>query len=461
MSEAVIWRMNIWREKMKEYDVVVIGGGAGGYRAAIELGNGGMKTLLVEKTKEKIGGVCLNEGCIPTKNYLESANFALKTSYFKECGLMLEFGGLNLQQLREKTIALKNEIRSGVLWLLEQAKVELLFGTASFADAHTIEVAGEKISFKKCIIATGSHSRELPQLHLVNNRIITSSEIFELVKMPKSIAIVGVGAIGCEAATFFSAFGVEVSLIGRSAQLLSYEDEDISKALLRAFKKRNIKVISSAVISKAEVKEDGVELFIEGGEQIRCELILVASGRMPHTEGLNLEKAAVELDAKGFIEVTPSFQSSQSHIYALGDCIATPAFAHTAYAEAKIVAYNIINNKSYVNIHLSPSAVFCNPPVASCGAREKDARESEALIEVKKAYFKVNSKAKIEGDDSGFVKLIVNAKSDRVLGVSIIGAGATEIIHELLLAIEKRVTLKELKELIHVHPTLSEMVSYL
>ncbi|MDO8455161.1 MAG: NAD(P)/FAD-dependent oxidoreductase [Sulfurimonas sp.] len=425
----------------------------------MELGKAGLKTLLVEITKEKIGGVCLNEGCIPTKNYLESVNFVSRASYFQECGLMLEFQGFNLEKLRDKTTALKNEIRTGILWLLEQSKVELLYGSAAFVDAHTLEVSGESISFKKCIIATGSKSRELPQLPFDGKRIISSSDLFELKRMPKSITIVGIGAIGCEAATFFNAFGVEVTLIGRSTQLLPQEDEDISKALLRAFKKRNIKVITSAVISKAEIYEEGVKLFTEAQEEIECELVLSVTGRTPYTQGLHLENTGVKQDAEGFIEITPSFVSTNNHIYAVGDCIATPAYAHTAYAEAKIVAYNIINSEDKSNFSISPNAVFTNPAVASCGMKEKDAKKSE--VEVKKAFFKQSSKAKIEGDDSGFAKLIVDVKSGVILGASIVGVGATEIIHELLLAIEKRVTLKELRELIHIHPTLSEIVSYL
>lgn len=448
---------------MKKYDAVVIGAGPGGYEAALDLGRAGIKTLLIDRAKERLGGTCLNEGCIPAKNYLQSAEFTLKAVYFSECGVELELRGLNLGRLREKTEALKNEIRSGVAWMLDQAGVETLYGSARFVDARSIEVAGETISFDKCIIATGSQVREVPQLPLDGKRIISSREVFELESLPASIAIVGGGPIGCEFATFFSAFGVEVTLIGRRSQLIPSEDEDVAKALLRAFKKRNIKVVNSASVQKAEVNERGVELLVEGEntESIQCELVLCATGRIPYSEGLQLDNAGVAQNEKGFIEVNGAFQTTQNHIYAVGDCIETPAFAHTAYAEARITAQNIISGEAAANTRLTPSTIFSHPLIASCGLKEREAKEQGVAIEVKKALFKVNAKAKIHGDDAGFAKLIVSSESGVILGAAVIGVEATEIIHELLLAIEKKLTARELKEIIHAHPTVSEIVTYL
>ena len=446
---------------MKEYEVVVIGAGPAGYQSALELGKVGIKVLLIDKVKENIGGTCLNVGCIPTKSYLESASFVSRIEHFKNMGVSLDFKGLNLQQLREKTIALITEIRTGVFWMLEQSKVEILYGDASFIDSHTIKVDSEQISFKKCIIATGSTPRELPQLPIDSKFIISSSDIFELNKLPKSIAIVGVGAIACEMSTFFNALGVEVILIGRSSQLLPREDEDVSKALLRVFKRFGIKIITSVNIEKAEIKESGVELFLDSDESIECEVVLSATGRIPNYKSLNLKNADVKQDKREFIEVTPSFVTSTEHIYAIGDCIDTPAFAHTAYAEAKIVTKNIINSESKTNTHITPSTIFTNPQIASCGLKHRDAKEQGIDIDVKKAYYKVNAKAKIHGDDSGFAKVVICAKTGVILGATIIGVGATEIIHELLFSIENKLTIKDLKEVIHAHPTLCEILTYL
>lgn len=448
---------------MKHFDAVVIGAGPGGYESAIQLGKAGLKTLLIDKSKERIGGTCLNEGCISTKNYLESAGYASKAPYFQECGLDMSINGFDLARLREKTVSLKNELRSGVVWQLDGAKVEMMYGFASFVDAHTLDVSGETISFDKCIIATGAKVREVSALPLDGKRIVSSSDLFELETLPKSIAIVGGGAIGCEFATFFSAFGVEVTLIARGTQLLSAEDEDVAKALLRAFKKNGIKVMTSSAVKKVEITEQGVELDVSGEieEKIKCELVLCAIGRDPNTEDISIDNAGVQRDAKGFITVNDAFQTVQKHIYAIGDCIDTPAYAHTAYAEAKIAAVNIINSSETVNTHITPSTIFTNPQIASCGLREKEAKEQGIAIEVKKAFFKANAKAKINGDDAGFVKMIVSAQSDIILGASIIGVEATEVIHEMVIAVEKKLTATELTSMIHVHPSVSEIVRYL
>ena len=448
---------------MKQYDVVVIGAGPGGYESAIELGRAGLKTLLIDKSKERIGGTCLNEGCISTKNYLQSAGYVSKANYFRECGVELEVQGLNLQRLRERTISLKNELRSGVVWLLDNAKVETLYGTASFIDSHSVDVSGETIHFEKCIIATGAKSREISTLTVDGKHILSSREIFELNTLPKSMAIIGGGPIGCEFATFFGALGVEVTIIARGAQLLSGEDEDISKTLLRAFKKSNIRVLTSATVENAEVMDDAVQLRVGGEtqESIVCELVLCAIGRDPYTEGLNLKNAGVELNSRGFIEVDTAFQTSQKHIYALGDCIDTPAFAHTAYAEARIAARNLIRGTSHTNTHINPSTIFTDPQIASCGLSEKEAKERGIAIDVKKAFFKANAKAKINGDDAGFVKMIISLEGGTILGASIIGVEATEIIHEMIIAVEKKLTSSELTDMIHVHPSVSEIIRYL
>lgn len=448
---------------MRAFDAVVIGGGPGGYEAALELARGGLKTLLVERSKEHIGGTCLNEGCIPTKNYLQSAEYASKVPYFKECGLDLQYNGLDVRQLAQKTTDLKNEIRSGVVWLLDQAGVESLYGEASFVDSHTIEAAGERIGFEHCIIATGSKSRESEELPVDGKRILSSKEVFALQSLPKSIVIVGGGPIGCEFATFFNAFGTEVTMIVRGERLVPGEDEDVSKALLRSFKKAGIRVLLSSRVLNTEADAQGVTMSVEGenAEQIRSEIVLSAIGRIPQTAGLFPEKAGVVLNAKGFVGVNASLQTSQPHIYAAGDCIDTPAFAHTAYAEAKVAAHNILSDEASINSHITPRTIFSHPQCASCGLSEAEAAKQGIEVEVKKALFKVNAKSKIMGDDSGFAKILVSRESGLIVGAVVIGNEATEIIHELVVAIEKKIPAAELTSMIHAHPTVSEIVRYL
>lgn len=445
---------------MKQFQTVVIGAGPGGYEAALELARAGIKTLLIDKSKAHIGGVCLNEGCVSTKNYLQYAEFATKASYFGSRGLELEMKGLDIKELAMHTTSLKDELRTGVAWLLEQAGVEMLYGSASFVDSHHISVSDETIEFDHCIIATGSKTQELPILPVDGKHIITSREVFELQALPGSIVIVGGGLIGCEFATFFSAFGVEVTMIVRGTQLLSSEDEDVSKALLRAFKKRSINVLLSASISKVQVGGERVELAIktENEEHIACDLVLSATGRIPYTDGLQLENAGISQSGKGYIEVNSSFQTTQEHIYAIGDCIDTFGYAHTAYTEGKVASHNIITGEALTNTHVTPSTIFSDPQIATCGLSEKEAKSQGLDIDVQKAYFKANAKAKIVGDDAGFMKLILSSQDGTVLGASVVGAEAVEIIHILAAAVERKVTLKELSGMIYAHPTISEII---
>lgn len=443
-----------------KYDVVVIGAGPAGYKVSLELANAGIKTLLIEKSKERIGGTCLNEGCIPTKNYLEIAKYASKTPFFSEGGLEIEVKGLNLKKLKEKTKELIKEIRTGVIWLLDRSGVEIIYGEAKFIDSNTIEVEKQKINFDKAIITTGSKAKEINNLKIDGKKIISSSDVFELENLPKSITIIGSGVIGCEFATFFNFFGVEVNLIARKEIILVNEDEDISKVLMREFKKRNINILTNSSVEKMKLKNDFVELSIKGEEDsvIQSETVLLATGRVPFTDNLNLERAEIKLDEKGFIKVNEFFQTTQKNIYAIGDCIDTFAYAHTAYAEAKILAKNIINNRIDSNEHITPSVIFTEPAIGSCGLKERDAK---IPIEIKKVYFKQIPKAKISGDDSGFIKVIISKESGIILGTSIVGIEATELIHEMVLAIEKKVKFEELNRIIHGHPTLSEVISFI
>jgi len=445
---------------MKQFQTVVIGAGPSGYESALELARAGVKTLLIDKSKEHIGGVCLNEGCVSTKNYLQYAEFAAKASYFGSRGVELEMKGLDIKALAMHTISLKDELRTGVAWLLEQAGVEMLYGSASFIDDHHLSVSDETIEFDHCIIATGSKAQELSILPIDGKRIISSREVFELQALPRSIVIVGGGLIGCEFATFFSAFGVEVTMVVRGTQLLSSEDEDLSKALLRAFKKRSINILLSASVSEVQVEVERVKLAInaQNEERIECDLVLCATGRIPYTDGLKLENAGIKQSNKGFIEVNSAFQTTQWHIYAVGDCIDTFGYAHTAYTEGRIASYNIITGEAATNTHITPSTVFSDPQVATCGLSEKEAKRLGLAIDVKKAYFKANAKAKILGDDAGFMKIILSPQDGIVLGASIVGAEAVEIIHLLSAAIERKLTLKELAGMIYAHPTISEII---
>lgn len=448
---------------MRHYDTVVIGAGPGGYESAFELGLAGVKTLLIDKSKAAIGGTCLNVGCIPTKNYLQSASFVSKLDHFKTNGIQFDYHGIDLEMLRNQTMALIDELRSGIVWLLDQRKVDMLFGTAVFVDEHTLSVDGEMVTFDHCIIATGSLASPTPGIIQDGKKIISSNEVFDLTSLPKSMVIIGSGPIGCEFASFFSAFGTEVTMIVRGSQILPQEDEDVAKALQRVFKKQNVRLLFHSDAVNATVEPEGVSVQITGEntETLRCDVVLCATGRIPNTSILGLEKAGITILPRGYIEVDQSFRTSQSHIYAIGDCIDTPGFAHTAYTEARVAAHNIIHLAEQTNTSLNPSTIFTEPQIARCGLNEKLSSAQNKEIEVKKIYYKANAKAKILGDDSGFAKIICDKESGIVLGATIIGVEATEIIHELIIAVQKQMTYEELRTITHVHPSVSEVIRYL
>lgn len=442
---------------MKKYDVVIIGAGPGGYKAAFILGKAGKTVCMIEKAPEKIGGICLNEGCIPAKNYIETATFIKKIEQFRANGIKASFDGLDIDALKENTASVIDELRKGITFILSTVNAQTVIGTALFASENSVSVDGEEIGFEHCIIATGSIAAPLSALPYDGEKILSSSDVFKLSDFPEKIAIIGGGAVGCEFATFFSFIGSEVTMIIRGEHLLSKEDKDLAKALEREYRKRGIKILSKSTVTKSETSGKGVTLFLEE-ETVETDAVLVCTGRVPNTKDLELENAGVERDEKDFIKADETFATSQKHIYAVGDCINTVAYAHTAYKEAKVASYNIINGGSSTNSSLNPNGIFSEPQIASCGLKEKEAQEQNIAVEITKLYFKGNAKAKIEKDDSGFIKLITGPGSKKILGAAAVGVKATEIIHELLIAVEKEVSLEELEKLIHIHPTIAEQI---
>jgi dihydrolipoamide dehydrogenase len=443
------------------YDVVVIGAGPAGYEVASLLGSGGKNVCIIEKEETTVGGTCLNEGCVPAKNFLETATYMKKSQYFKECGLDISINSFNIQKLKDNTCKLICDTRSGIFSKLNNAKVEIKYGTAKFVSKNSIEVNGELISAKEFVLASGSSHREHPLLKLDGNKIISSREVFTLNEIPKSILIVGAGVIGCEFATLFNSLGCEVELAAYTPRIVRAEDEDVSKTLKREFERQGIKVHVNANVASYENVEDGLSVKIDLGKkelEKTYEKVLVSIGRVPNTQDLDLEVAQIESD-RNFIEVDSNLRSlSNSNVYAIGDILKTPALAHVAYYEAKRVAQIILNQDVMPQSAIFPSVTFCSPQVASIGQSEREVKEAGTAYKVKKLFFKTNVKAKIKGDDSGFIKIIHDQDSGLILGASIIGNDATELIHEFLIAINANMTCEDLSKMIFAHPTLSEAV---
>ena len=443
------------------YDVIVIGAGPAGYEVASLLGAGGKSVCIIEKGEDTVGGTCLNEGCIPAKNFLETAAFVKKAAYFQTCGVELSISGFDIEKLKANTCKLICDTKTGVFNMLKKSKVEIKYGEASFINANSIKVNDEVLSASNFIIASGSSHREHPLLKVDEKNIISSREVFKLEKLPKSILIVGGGAIGCEFATFFNSLGTKTQIAEFTPKLVPAEDDDIGKTLKRELERQGISIDVKANITSYEIKEEGVEVNIDLGKKQKVEIfekILVSIGRIPNSEALDLDAGNVSND-RGFVEVNENLQSiSNQKVYAIGDVIKTPALAHVAYYEAKRVAQVILEEEVLAENTIWPSVTFCSPQVASIGQSEASLKEKEVSFKTKKVFFKPNAKAKIKGDDSGFIKIIYNTETDKILGASIIGNDATELIHEFLVAINANLSMEDLSKMIFAHPTLSESI---
>ncbi len=446
---------------MYDFDVIVIGAGPAGYEVASLLGADGKSVCIVEKGEETVGGTCLNEGCVPAKNFLESSAYIKKEEYFKSCGVNHSASTLDMMKLQASTYCLIQDLKIGIFNKLKKSKVIIEYDTASFVDNHTVHLASQNrnITAQDIVIASGSSHRDHPTMKLEGDTIISSREVFKLQDIPKSILVIGGGAIGCEFASFFNALGSEVHIAEFAPKLVFHEDDDVSRTLKREFEKKGITIDLNANVTEYSVSESGVEVSIDTGKKVDTQTfdkVLISIGRMPNTSGLKAENVGIELD-RGFIDVNENLQTlAHDNIYAIGDILKSPALAHVAYYEAKRAAQHILEKETFAEDYIFPSVTFCTPQIASIGKGEKALKEAGVKFKNKKLFFKTNAKAKIKGDDSGFVKVLYDEETSMILGASIIGNDATELIHQFLIAINAKLGLNDLEKMIFAHPTLSE-----
>ncbi len=450
---------------MERFDVCILGAGPGGYKAALILAKNGKKVCLIEKDENGIGGTCLNEGCIPTKNFLESASYIKKMSYFNTCGVLGKIDNLDISALREKTVSILDILRKGIKTNLQKTGVTLKYSKARFISPNEVEIKETKevISADRFIIATGSLHREHPILKVDKKYIISSKEVFNLEKIPQRILIVGAGAIGCEFANFFNAVGSEVHLAEFTPSILPLEDSDVSSTVQREFKKQGIKIDTAVNAISYEIKND--EIFVEfeskkGLQVFSYDKVLISIGRSPNTKELNIAEAKVELNERDFIKVDLSLRTTNQNIFAIGDVIATPSLAHQAYYEAKKVAFEILGFETLKH-SVTPNVTFTTPQVGSVGKNEKILKEEGREFVVKKLFMKSLGMAKIKGDDSGFVKLLLDNDKQILLGASIVGYDATEVINQVALCLNAKQNIKDINSMIFAHPTMSESFSHL
>ncbi len=443
---------------MKEFDLIIIGAGPGGYVGAIRASQLGLKTAIVEK--DKAGGVCLNIGCIPSKSLIHQAEKFNAIKDLEKMGVKVDTTEFDYKQVFKKSRLASKKLSKGVEFLLKKNKVDYFAGEAKFVDAKTLKINDEEeIKAENIIIATGSRPRQIPGFGFDEEKVLSSTGALMLEKLPKSILILGSGAIGMEFTHVMNAFGVEVHLVEMMDTLLPTEDRDISEELEKAFKKRKVKMYTGTKATGYEETPEGLKVTLEAKDgttsEVVVEQILVAVGRATNIENIGLETIGVKTE-RGFIAVGDYYETSVKGVYAVGDVVASPLLAHVASKEAEIAVEHIAGRtvKPKLDDRLIPGAVYCEPEVGSFGLKEKDI-DPETMV-VSKFPYKAIGKATAVEQAEGFFKLITDKDTGRLLGASVIGAQATELIHELLLAKDMKISMEKVAELIHAHPTLSE-----
>jgi dihydrolipoamide dehydrogenase len=452
------------------YDVAIIGGGPGGYSAAFRAGQLGLKTCLIEKD-DKLGGTCLHVGCIPTKALLFNAEIYDHLKDAEEYGIDgLGAGKLNWKNIQDRKNKIVTKHTKGLDFLVRKNKVDRVLGFARLTGpakngVHTVQVEGGKgasqVQAKNIILATGSFARMLPGLK-ADDRILTNIEVLSLPAIPKSMVIIGSGAVGVEFASIYRSFGAEVTVIEMLPRLVPVEDEDVSKELLRSCQKKGINCFVNTKVEKVEKTKNGVSVSFtpqgESTQKLEAETVLVAVGRGPNTEGIGLEKAPSIKVERGFVHTNEWMETGEKGIYAIGDIVAgMPQLAHVG-AMCGIVAVTRIAGKPAkpVNKNHIPGCTYCEPQIGSVGLTEAKAKEAGHQVKIGKFPFTANSKATIMNNHEGFIKVVSDAKYGEILGVHIIGPLATELVAEAVTALELEATVEDMMFTIHAHPTVSE-----
>ncbi|MGQ0527949.1 MAG: dihydrolipoyl dehydrogenase [Alphaproteobacteria bacterium] len=454
----------------EKFDVIVIGAGPGGYVCAIRCAQLGFKTACVEK-RESLGGTCLNIGCIPSKALLSaSEKYEAAEKHFDHMGIKIGKLSLNLDAMMnfKDEVVLANT--KGIEFLFKKNKITHLKGSGKIADPGKVEVAGTVYEAKHIIIATGSDVISLPGIEIDEKRIVSSEGALELTEVPKKMIVIGGGVIGLEMGTVWGRLGAQVTVIEYLDNILPGMDEKIRKEALKIFKKQGIEFKLSSKVTAAKNTGKGVDLMIEpakpapaeagGGaeEKMSADIVLVAIGRKAYTANLGLESAGIKTDDRGRIAVDDHFQTSVPGIYAIGDVIKGPMLAHKAEDEGVILAEMLSGQSGHINYDLVPSVVYTWPEIASVGKTEEQLKKDGIAYNIGKFPFMANGRARAMGSTDGFVKILADAKTDRILGCHILGPEAGTLIAEVVLAMEFDGSAEDIARTCHAHPTLEEAV---
>ncbi len=449
---------------MAQYDVVVLGSGPGGYVAAIRASQLGMKTALVER--DKLGGICLNWGCIPTKALLKSAEVYEEMQHAKEYGFKLDKFSVDFPAVIKRSRGVADTNSKGVEYLMKKNKIDVIHGDGRIKDPGTLEVKdknGKKseVKGKHIIVSTGGRPRSIPNVEIDGEQVISYFQAMNLPKQPKSMVIIGAGAIGVEFAYFYNSIGTEVTIVEMMDQLLPIEDKEISKVLEKSFKKAGIKVLTGAKVEEVKTLKSGVNVTVsvkDKKETLKGEKALMAIGIQGNIENINLEGIGVKTE-KSFIKVNEWYETGVKGVYAIGDVIGPPLLAHVASHEGIVCVEKIAGVKTHaIDYNSIPGCTYCQPQVASIGMTEEKAKEAGYDVKVGKFPYSASGKARAIGAKEGMVKLIFDKKYGELLGAHIVGTEATELIAELGMAKSLEATPVELSKTVHAHPTLSEMI---
>lgn len=443
-------------------NLVIIGAGPGGYVSAIRSAQLGLKVTVIEESE--VGGTCLNWGCIPTKSILASTELLSDIKKADDFGIKIngEFFPDIKKILDRKDRIVKTQIK-GIKNIFKYRNIELIYGSARFLSKESLSILtreGKKLTLNtnNIIIATGSRALEIPELPFDGTNIISNIEALSLPEIPNKIAIIGSGASGCEFANIFKGLGSDVYLIEILHKILPYEDKEITDILEREFRKKGIKIITSARIIKVEKNKDSINVSLSNGEILKVDKILVTTGRKFNSDRINIENAGIRLGDRGEILVNENMETNINGIYAIGDVTGGPLLAHVASYQGILAAENILGANKKMDYSKIPYAIFTSPEIASVGIKEYQAEEKG--IQYVKGYFHFRGLGRSHtlGKIEGMVKIIADKKTDKLLGLQIIGPHASEIIHEGALAINNGLKAKDIIETIHVHPTLSEVI---
>lgn len=443
------------------YDLVVIGAGPGGYQAAIRASQLGMRVACVEKDAT-LGGTCLNVGCIPSKALLESTHrFRVVGHELAAHGIRVENASFDLAAMMERKTGIVDGLTKGIDGLFKKHKIARLTGTATILGAGKVKVSGgdsATIGAGRILVATGSVAAELPNLPFDGKRILSSTEALTLTEVPRRMIVVGAGAIGLEMGSVWARLGTEVVVVELTDQVVPGADKEAARALQKALTAQGIEFRLETTVEAAKTSDGGVAVTLsgKGAEEDRADLVLVAVGRRAFTGSLGAKEAGIETDERGRIRVEGHYATSLGGVFAVGDVIAGPMLAHKAEEEGVAAVERMAGVAGHVNYDAIPSVVYTHPELASVGLSEEAAKKDGRKIRTGKFPFKANARARCNGDTDGFAKIVADAETDTVLGIHIVGAGASELIAEAAVAMEYVATSEDIARTVHAHPTLAE-----